>query len=736
MTPRPGSRSCAATTPDLTNEEIRQPVDMDGGRVIGHADVCAALGLSEDRALRAFELADPARRHARRACSGGLVGDAHLRFTYGSRRASEAPIGHSSLAKRLVLGFDDDNARPANLMMMLFVVGRVDNIVVAAILKPQPGRSLADLRPEVAAEWHPTHNGDLTPHDVRLGCNAKVWWRCSTCGHEWQTTVDKRGTAGRGCPKCGTMRRAATQARPRPGESLAEAAPAVAAEWHPTRNGDLTPERVRVGSGKLAWWRCAECGHEWRTAVNKRGRVGIGCHKCAVARRARLRSTPKPSGSFGHKFPDAAAEWHPTLNGDLTAFDVRPASQKRVWWLCKEGHVWNVSPANRQRGEQCPQCDDAQQAITKATPKPGRSLADLYPDIAAEWHPTLNAPVTAADVNPGSRTKRWWQCKHGGHVWASPPYKRANRGDGCPDCSMIGVSARQLRLEYELAAAGLPVVHGHPPIPVAQRRPVRADIVVPELHLIVEYDGARFHATLDSRDRSQTSALDAAGWTVLRVRELPLHGLGGHEVFVAPAEPIKSVTIKVLRALAKLGYAAERLDEYISDPDIWAEAEANNAIHRYRIISLASEFPTVAAELHLDKNHGITAERIHPRSHTKFIWVCSDCSHEWVTAVHLRTSGHGCPRCGYRTVARKLARPQPGESFADRFPDAAREWHPTRNGELTPNQLRPASNFRAWWLCARGHEWQAVVHTRRKSRCPECYKIERRADRTNSAPMH
>ncbi|WP_371824597.1 zinc-ribbon domain-containing protein [Mycolicibacterium sp. TY81] len=34
----------------------------------------------------------------------------------------------------------------------------------------------------------------------------------------------------------------------------------------------------------------------------------------------------------------------------------------------------------------------------------------MRPDIAAEWHPTKNAPTTAADVNPGSKKPRWWLC--------------------------------------------------------------------------------------------------------------------------------------------------------------------------------------------------------------------------------------------------------------------------------------------------------------------------------------
>ena len=35
-----------------------------------------------------------------------------------------------------------------------------------AARKPEPGQSFADLQPEMALDWHPTANGDLTPFDV------------------------------------------------------------------------------------------------------------------------------------------------------------------------------------------------------------------------------------------------------------------------------------------------------------------------------------------------------------------------------------------------------------------------------------------------------------------------------------------------------------------------------------------------------------------------------------------
>jgi len=51
---------------------------------------------------------------------------------------------------------------------------------------PKRGESLADLFPAVAAQWHPTKNGDLTPWDVTKGSNKKRWWQCSVADdHQW-----------------------------------------------------------------------------------------------------------------------------------------------------------------------------------------------------------------------------------------------------------------------------------------------------------------------------------------------------------------------------------------------------------------------------------------------------------------------------------------------------------------------------------------------------------------------
>jgi hypothetical protein len=58
-------------------------------------------------------------------------------------------------------------------------------------------------------------------------------------------------------------------------------------------------------------------------------------------------------------------------------------------------------------------------------------------------------------------------------------------------------------------------------------------------------------------------------------------------------------------------------------------------------------------------------------------------------------------------------------------PELSKEWHPTKNGKLTPMDVLPRSSEKAWWICSRGHEWKASIYFRnRGAGCPRCYAIK------------
>ena len=303
---------------------------------------------------------------------------------------------------------------------------------------PVPGETdLATRYPDLAAEWHPTKNGDLTPSDVLPGSHRLVWWQCPH-GHEWRAQIKSR-VSGAGCPIC------SNRALLRGVNDLATNNPELARQWHPTKNGDLAPADVVPGTRRKVWWVCDK-GHEWRAAVSARVN-GSGCPVCTS------KKIVPGINDLASQYPAVAKEWHPEKNGSLTPEQVAPASNKKVWWICDKGHEYQATVASRtQRNGGCPYC-----ANTKVLPG-YNDLATLYPHVASQWHPTLNRPLTPDHILPGSRRKVWWQCKNG-HIWQAVVYSRTGaQNSGCPFCTGYASGKRRARYERMLKDAD-----AHPP---------------------------------------------------------------------------------------------------------------------------------------------------------------------------------------------------------------------------------------------------------------------------------
>lgn len=221
---------------------------------------------------------------------------------------------------------------------------------------------LATTHPEIAAQWHPTKNGTRTPYSVVGGHHAKVWWQCEK-GHEWQATILSRTTTGSGCPVCAGKVVI-------PGQNdLASAHPAIAAQWHPTKNGTLTPEQVTTFSNRKAWWVCDK-GHEYYTVIAHRAQNASGCPYCSG------RKVLAGFNDLTTMEPKIAVQWHRELNSDLTPQMVTIGSHKKVWWQCFDGHVWKAIIYSRTgaRKTGCPVCSG----------KVKESRQFRYADIAAE----------------------------------------------------------------------------------------------------------------------------------------------------------------------------------------------------------------------------------------------------------------------------------------------------------------------------------------------------------------
>lgn len=193
---------------------------------------------------------------------------------------------------------------------------------------------------------------------------------------------------------------------------------ALLSQWDAGGNGTLTPQSIPYGSKRKVWWTC-EKGHRWQATVTSRTSEHTGCPVCSGRR------TDPGVNDLATLYPHLAQQWDAAGNGSLTPDQVLPGSHRKVWWRCPEGHRWQAIVKSRVSGTGCPVCQHRALAAGET------DLATRFPDLAAQWHPSRNGPLTPRDVFPGTQRKVWWQCEKG-HVWQARVSSRAQRGGGLP----------------------------------------------------------------------------------------------------------------------------------------------------------------------------------------------------------------------------------------------------------------------------------------------------------------
>ncbi|MBQ1065227.1 zinc-ribbon domain-containing protein [Micromonospora sp. D75] len=317
---------------------------------------------------------------------------------------------------------------------------------------PEPGRSLAEVMPELAEEWlecltYPT----ATPGTISAQSSAEVRWRCSACGHSWVAPISRRtGSGGGGCKPCASKRRSAANSR-RVANRVRDACPEVVEfflRWEDPAEQAPVAE-VSVRSDKVAWWRCT-CGNTWHTRVRLRV-AGSVCPRCRAAKRR-----PSTTAPLRTTHPTVAAMFVGNLTNPHRTPDSMPKSATdRCRWRCSAcKHEWEQTVLNVVgAGRPCPRCAK----LMGGAPQPGRSLADLYPEIAAQFVANQRRPERGpALLRPNSVDRCLWRCDDCAHEWVSTVTNRT-AGRGCPPCGRR--RARELQRDPGEAA---PFSRTHP----------------------------------------------------------------------------------------------------------------------------------------------------------------------------------------------------------------------------------------------------------------------------------
>jgi hypothetical protein len=94
-------------------------------------------------------------------------------------------------------------------------------------------------------------------------------------------------------------------------------------------------------------------------------------------------------------------------------------------------------------------------------------------------------------------------------------------------------------------------------------------------------------------------------------------------------------------------------------------------------VFISDSAPELTKEWHPTLNLPLLPEAVKPGStKVKIWWICSkNPEHVWQSTPSNRTKGRGCPHCAR------------GASLAVKYPEIAKEWHPSKNGDLKPSDL-------------------------------------------------
>lgn len=285
---------------------------------------------------------------------------------------------------------------------------------------------------------------DATTVTVTDGSLDAVTWACALrprlaeLGMEW-TDLDT-DTAALALASAAGLWRQTLQGRPK--RSALDAAPHLSAEFlrNETRPG-IELAWLPPSAKDKCWWRCQQCGHEWRTSVEVRAYLGSGCPKCGRVEVGRASSLAQTGHSLADLHADIVAEFVACVRPDLTPADLRPSSNLQCFWKCpKCAHKYKAPPAARVRGRGCPVCASSTAGDTRNRREAadGNSLAELFPALTAELVELKDHPHRGVtDIPPGSNHQARWRCSECGHVWSATVASRALAGAGCPACGRL-----------------------------------------------------------------------------------------------------------------------------------------------------------------------------------------------------------------------------------------------------------------------------------------------------------
>ena len=314
-------------------------------------------------------------------------------------------------------------------------------------------------------------------------------------------------------------------------------------------------------------------------------------------------------------------------------------------------------------------------------------------------------------VTPGSNKAHWWRCEQK-HDWPARVADRA-AGTRCPKCS--GATLDLGRNDFQSVS----------PTAAKQWHPTLNGEVLPSEVLAYSHRKYWFACGEEQHvyaaELASRSAGSGCGYCSGNIVLAGFNDLGTKlPRLVSEWHPTRngSLNASMVTAHSKQLVYWKCMEGHTWQAAVYSRASGKGcrvcsgqqALLGYN--TLHDLHPEIARQW-LSAEKQLSPTEVTASSGVKVTWRC-DAQHTWIARVAERTSGQKCPYCSRK-------RPWGGETDLGTLrTDVAAWWHPTKN-KLTPRDYTEFSNAIVFWLCPKGHVWEARIAKRSLGHgCPEC----------------
>lgn len=260
-------------------------------------------------------------------------------------------------------------------------------------------------------------------------------------------------------------------------------------------------------------------------------------------------------------------------------------------------------------------------------PEIGKSLADLYPEVASEFVKAVDVKEEGFepwDYKPNSGKRVLFKCKTCGYKWEAIILSRTRLNSGCPKCNAIKSDHVQFGEQY--IARILKVIFPKLETQKMINGNMSLDIYIPEKKTAIEYGSEFFHGgrqtdekKLEICQQKNVELLFIFEQHKFKNIETIKNGVKIPKKVFTEAVPILDEVLKLLCDHLKVRDQLSLINPQMKEKIIGDSLRASVKPPQYEE-SLESKYPDIARNWDNQRNYGLTPKDFTPYQHFRAYW--------------------------------------------------------------------------------------------------------------------